>query len=103
MMESILAQLADIAVTLFCVTSLAFWGWWFFGKLLSSTPRGLHIVLYGQGDGDHLEQSIRRLIWLRAMGLLTCPILISDQGLSPQGREIAQRLCERWAGVTLES
>lgn len=96
-------QLADISVTLFCVTSLAFWGWWFFGKLLSPTPRDVSILIHGQGDGDSLEQSLRRLIWLRSTGLLSCSIVIADEGLSPQGREIAQRLCARWGDVRLDS
>lgn len=97
------AQLADIATTLFCTTGLALIGWWFFGKLLCPTPRGVRVVIQSQGDGENLEQSIRALIWLRGMGLLSCPIVIMDGGLSPTGRAIAQRICDRWVGVTVHT
>lgn len=102
MTGTLLAQLADVATTLFCTTGLALMGWIFFGKLLTPTPRGVHIFIHSQGDGEALEQSIRSLIWLRSMGLLTCPIFIVDGGLSPQGLALAQRLCDRWDNVSLD-
>ena len=44
---------------------------------------------------------MRACIWLRGLGLLSCPVIIADAGLTPQGWELALRLTARWPGVVL--
>ena len=41
------------------------------------------------------------LMWLRGLGLLSCPVVIADVDLTPQGWELALRLTTRWPGVVL--
>ena len=85
-----------------CVCGLAFVGWWLFGLLLRPLPgRGARVVLAGQGGGENLEQMVRSFLWLRGLGLLRCPIVIADAGLSPAGWELALRLTARWPEVVL--
>lgn len=94
--------LSDIFVALLCGLGLGFLGWLLFGRLLRPIPdRGIRALIPGQGDGDSLEQAVRALIWLRGLGLLDCPIIIADLGLTHEGRELALRLALRWPGVVL--
>ena len=44
---------------------------------------------------------MRSFLWLRGLGLLRCPILIADAGLTPAGWELALRLTARWPEVIL--
>ena len=92
----------EIAVTAVCVLGLALLAWWLFGRLLRPIPgqrvRGL---IAGRGDGADLEQSVRAFVWLRGLGLLSCPVVIADVDLTPAGRETALRLAARWPGVAL--
>ena len=54
-----------------------------------------------RGGGEELEQQVRSFLWLRGLGLLRCPIVIADVGLTPAGWELALRLTARWPGVIL--
>ena len=54
-----------------------------------------------RGEGEGLEQLVRSFLWLRGMGLLRCPIVIADAGLTPAGWELALRLSARWPEVAL--
>ena len=92
----------DIVLAVICICGLAFVGWWLFGLLLRPLPgRGASVVLTGQGDGGDLEQRVRSFLWLRGLGLLRCPIVIADTGLTPAGWELALRLTARWPEVVL--
>ena len=92
----------EIPLALLCVCGLAFILWWLFGLLLRPLPgRAAKIVLSGRGNGEHLEQMVRSFVWLRGMGLLRCPIVIADMGLTPAGWELALRLTARWPEVIL--
>ena len=96
------AILADATMTILAALALGMVGWCFFGRMLRPIPGpDVRAVIWGTGDGEHLENSVRSLIWLRGMGLLTCPIVVLDRGLTPRGREIALRVAERWPSVTL--
>ena len=50
---------------------------------------------------EKLEQQVRSFLWLRGLGLLRCPIVIADAGLTPAGWELALRLTARWPEVIL--
>ena len=92
----------DVFWAVACICGLAFVGWWLFGLLLRPLPgRGAKVVLPGRGDGEALEQQVRSFLWLRGMGLLRCPIVIADAGLTPAGWELATRLTARWPEVIL--
>jgi len=81
---------------------LAALGGWLLGRLLCPIPaRGVRVLVQGEGDGGNLEQTIRGLIWLRSLGLFSCPIEIVDRGLTPQGAAIADRLSRRWPDISL--
>lgn len=76
--------------------------WDLLGRVLRpGALAGAQIVLSGAGDGEKLEGTLRALIWLRSTGLLRCPIVVADCGLSPLGRETALRLALRWPDVIL--
>ena len=92
----------DIALAAVCVLGLALTGWWLFGLLLRPLPgREAKIVLSGRGDGENLEQQVRSFLWLRGLGLLRCPIVIADAGLTPYGWELALHLAARWPEVVV--
>lgn len=92
----------DTALAVVCILGLALAGWWLFGLLLRPLPgREAKIVLPGRGEGEALEQQIRSFLWLRGLGLLRCPIVIADVGLTPAGWELALRLAARWPEVVL--
>ncbi len=92
----------DVLIAAVCATGLSACGWWLIGRLLRPIPAGgAFAVIPGHGDGGGLEQSVRAFIWLRSLGLLTCPVVIADGGLTPEGRELALRLSSRWPDVAL--
>ena len=92
----------DILLAIICIIGLALAGGWLFGLLLRPLPgREAKIVLPGRGEGEELEQLVRSFLWLRGMGLLRCPIVIADTGLTPGGWELASRLTARWPEVVL--
>ncbi len=92
----------DVFFAAVCAAGLAACGWWLIGRLLRPIPSGgAFAVIPGRGDGGGLEQSVRAFIWLRSLGLLTCPVVIADRGLTPEGREVALRLTVRWPDVAL--
>lgn len=85
-----------------CICGLAFLGWWLFGLMLRPLPgREASVVLAGRGAGERLEQQVRSFLWLRSLGLLRCPIVIADAGLTPEGWALACRLTSRWPEVSL--
>ena len=92
----------DALLAAACAAGLAFVGWWLFGLILRPLPgREAKIILPGRGEGTDLEQRLRTFIWLRSLGLLRCPVVIADVGLSPAGWELALRLTARWPEVIL--
>ena len=92
----------EILLSLLCVFGLSLAGWWLMGRLLRPIPQTcLYALIPVKGEGEGMEQGVRMLVWLRSLGLLNCPILLADVGLSPEGREVALRLICRWPDVVL--
>lgn len=92
----------DALLAVICICGLALVGWWLFGLLLRPLPgREVKVVIPGRGGGEKLEQQVRSFLWLRGMGLLRCPLVIADAGLTPAGWELAARLTARWPEVIL--
>ena len=76
--------------------------WWQAGQLLRPLPApGVTIVVSGRGDGEHLEQTLRALYWLRGMGLLRGGIVIETEELTPAGRMLAAELVRRYPAAEL--
>ena len=77
-------------------------GWVLLGRLLRPIPAwNVRLVIAGRGAGEELEQTVRGLMWLRGLGLLSCPVVIADVDLTPQGWELALRLTLRWPDLAL--
>ena len=97
-----MGSLWDVVLAVVCILGLTLVGCWLFGLLLRPLPgREARVVLSGRGEGEGLEQQVRCFIWLRSLGLLRCPVVIADVGLSPAGWELALRLTARWPDVVL--
>lgn len=69
--------------------------------VLPVSGQGLWTVVRAKGDGEGLEQQVRGLVWLHSCGLMRCPVVVADMGLSEQGRVLARRLAARWPQVIL--
>ena len=92
----------EVLLSALCAFGLFCVGWWLLGRLLGPIPAGgTQLVLAGRGDGEGLEQGIRRVQWLRGLGLVRCPVVIADVGLTPAGRELALHLALRWPDVVV--
>lgn len=95
--------LAEISVVVLCVLAIAAAAWWLYGRMLCGGDCGAScIVLRCPGDAVHLEQTVRRLMWLRDVGLLTCQIVISPEALSPEGKVVLTKLMQRWPCLMTE-
>ena len=86
----------DTLLAAVCVLGLALWPP--VSSYAGSGSAGAHPR---PGEGEDLEQTLRAFMWLRGLGLLDCPIIIADLGLTPKGWELALRLTARWPGVVL--
>ena len=97
-----MALMMDVLLTALSTLGLGFLLWWLVGRLLRPIAGPCaRVVISGRGDGAELEQTVRGFIWLRSLGMLNCPIVIGDAGLTTEGRDIALRLASRWPDVTL--
>ena len=94
--------LRDVVPALITAIGLALLGSLLLGWFLRPvSENGFWILVPGEGNGEHLERDLRGLMWLRNMGLLSCPVAIADVSLSQEGREVAFRLIVRWPDVVL--
>ncbi len=92
----------EILLSLLCALGLGLLGALLFGRLLRPIPGGdLWLLIPGRGDGARLEQEVRGAMWLRGLGLLNCPVVIVDLGLTGQGRALAFQLLARWNSLVL--
>ena len=77
-------------------------GWLLLGAAVAPVGRGsVYAVVPASGDGEHLEQDLAGLRWLRKGGMARFTVVIADCGLSGQGRRLAERLAWRDRGVIL--
>jgi hypothetical protein len=89
-------------LTLLAVLGLVLLGWVLFGRMVCPVPgRELVVVLPAKDNGGTLERDVRGLMWLRSLGLLRCPVVIADMGLTPEGVRLAHLLAERWSVVSV--
>ena len=79
---------------------------WLAKGLLVTPVRGssqvvLTAVVASSGEAAHLEQTVSGLIWLKSCGKINLGVMIADAGMSPAGRRTAEKLTERYDGVSL--
>ena len=93
----ILAFLIAAAVLLLC--------WKLRGVMLTPVRRGkgqnLELVLRVSGASPELEATVDGLLWLIADGVLFGKIVLLDDGMDEETREIARRLTLGQGNVTL--
>ena len=92
-----------VPLALLAAVGLLALGWLTFGRLL--TPVGgsgggpVYAVVPASGDGAHLEQDVKGLLWLRGAELARFTIVIADGGLAGTGRAVAAALLTRAQGL----
>ena len=95
----------QVHLALLAAVGLLALGWLTFGRLL--TPVGgsgggpVYAVVPASGDGAHLEQDVKGLLWLRGGELARFTIVIADGGLDGTGRAVAAALLTRAQGIVL--
>lgn len=84
----------EILFALLAALGLAAAGWLAFGRLVAPVGRRGQViaVLPARGDGEELEYTLAGLGWLRGAGLIRCPVVVADAGLSRRGRAVAAAL-----------
>ncbi|MGM9594338.1 MAG: hypothetical protein ACI3U8_08280 [Candidatus Onthomonas sp.] len=89
-------------VALLAAFGLAALLWLCLGRLL--LPVGaMEPVQVSLMPGPSLEQNLKGLQWLAAVGLLDARVTVIDPGLLPQERAETLRLLRRWPGIPLVS
>ena len=93
------------AMSLLAAVGLLALGWLTFGRLLTPVGGGgggpVYAVVPASGDGAHLEQDVKGLLWLRGGELARFTIVIADGGLDGTGRAVAAALLARGQGIVL--
>ena len=94
----------QILLALLAAVGLLALGWVLFGKLV--TPVGgsggpVYAVVPAYGPGEHLEQDVKGLLWLRGGELARFTIVIADNGLDQSGRAVAAALLADSTGVVV--
>ena len=93
----------ELTGTVLAAAGLAVLLWWQVGQLLRPLPApGVTIVVSGRGEGEHLEQTLRALYWLRGMGLLRSGIVIETEDLTDTGLTLAEKLIQRYPAAELK-
>ena len=94
----------QILLVLLAAVGLLAVGWLIFGKLVTPVAGSggpVYAVVPASGDGEHLEQDVKGLLWLRGRELARFTIVIADGGLSATGRRVAAALLTGSRGVVL--
>jgi len=92
----------QVLLALLAVVGLLALGWLLFGKLVTPVGGGpVYAVVPAAGDGEHLEQDVKGLLWLRGGELARFTIVIADSGLNDTGRRVAAALLTGSRGMVL--
>lgn len=95
MLQAVLALLAAIGLLTL--------GWTLVGWLLAPAEGDgpVYAVVPAAGEGAHLEQDVKRLLWMRGREKNGFTIVIADGGLNPAGRAVAAALLNGATGVVV--
>ena len=95
----------QVLLALLAAVGLLALGWLTFGRLLTPVGGGgggpVYAVVPASGDGAHLEQDVKGLLWLRGGELARFTIVIADGGLDGTGRAVAAARLARGQGIVL--
>ena len=95
----------QVLLALLAAVGLLALGWLTFGRLLTPVGGGgggpVYAVVPASGDGAHLEQDVKGLLWLRGGELARFTIVIADGGLNAAGRAAASALLARDRGLVV--
>ena len=99
----LLHAVLEILLSLLAVFGLFALGYLTFSHMLSPGPAAssAYAVVPAKGDGAALEQTVKRLLWLRAGTGQCYTVVIADAGLDPQGLTVATLLANTQARVVL--
>ena len=82
----------QVLLALLAAVGLLALGWLTFGRLLTPVGGGgggpVYAVVPASGDGAHLEQDVKGLLWLRGGELARFTLVIADGGLDGAGRAV---------------
>lgn len=97
-------EILQALLALLAAAGLLALGWVLFGRLV--TPVGgrggpVYAVVPAHGPGEHLEQDVKGLLWLRGGELARFTIVIADNGLDSQGRAVAAALLADSTGLVV--
>ena len=97
-------EVLQILLALLAAVGLLALGWVLFGKLVTPVGSGggpVYAVVPAHGEGEHLEQDVKGLLWLRGGELARFTIVIADNGLDPAGRAVAAALLADSTGLVV--
>ena len=65
------------------------------------------VVMVYRCRGESVDALVRRYRWMRDLGLIRCPLLIVDEGMSPQQRKFLEnrpgiRVCDMAELIAME-
>ncbi len=86
----------EVLLATMAVIGLISLGWFLFGRLLMPISQTeVYAVVPASGDGALLEQTVKGLLWQKSGETTRFLVVIADDGLSEEGRDIAARLAQR--------
>ena len=93
----------QVLLALLAAIGLLALGWVLFGWLLAPAEGAgpVYAVVPAAGEGAHLEQDVKRLLWLRGRQKKGFTIVIADGGLDPAGKAVAAALLTGATGVVV--
>ena len=97
-------EILQAVFALLAAAGLLALGWLLLGRLV--TPIGdtggpVYAVVPADGGGEHLEQDVKGLLWLRGGNLARFTIVIADKGLNPAGRTVTAALLADSTGLVV--
>ncbi|WP_297213911.1 hypothetical protein [uncultured Flavonifractor sp.] len=95
--------IAEVLLALLAAAGLLALGWVLMGRLVSPSAGGgaVYAVVPASGGGEHLEQDVKGLLWLRGGEPARFTIVIADNGLDPAGRAVAAALLAESTGLVI--
>lgn len=97
-------EILQVLLALLAAVGLLALGWVLFGRLVTPVGRDsgpVYAVVPAQDKGEHLEQDVKGLLWLRGGELARFTIVIADNGLDPEGRAVAAALLADSTGLVI--
>lgn len=93
----------QVVLALLAAIGLLALGWTIFGWLLAPAEGDgpVYAVVPAVGEGAHLEQDLKWLLWLRGQQKRGFTIVIADGGLNQTGRVVAAALLTGTTGVVI--